>query len=242
LWTIRYALVVQFLTSWDDGYVLDLRIAEMLQRFDLKGTFYICPASQHRADMLSSEQIRTLAMHHTIGAHSMTHPRLTQICREDGEKEIRQSKQWIEEVTGKPCTSFCYPYGAVNDDVKRMVKDAGYTEARTTRDLEFAATDDLLQPVTLQIAPFPLRMRFHPLWKVLDPLGPLRSRYGKLRRLGTPHAAMTSWFALAKYLYDYGRKKDVPFFHLYGHSREVEKYNMWQDLESFLAYVKHHTK
>ncbi len=229
---------MQFLTSWDDGYLLDLRIADLLDYYGMKGTFYICPAAQHTAKMLSKDQIKALSNRHTIGAHSMTHPRLTQIPLENVAKEIRESKQWIEGVTGKSCTTFCYPYGAVNDTVKQCVQKEGLTDARTTKDLEFSANDRLLQPITLQVAPFPVRMRFRPLWKVLDPLGPLRSRYRRLRSLGTPYGAMTSWLALAKYLYAYGLKHDLPFFHLYGHSREVEKYEMWRELEEFLRFVR----
>lgn len=229
---------MQFLTSWDDGYLLDLKVADLLDRYGVKGTFYICPAAQHTAEMLSKDQIKALSSRHTIGAHSMTHPKLTQISPEEAFKEICESKKWVEEVTGKPCTAFCYPYGAVNNAVQQCVQDAGFTDARTTEDLAFSATDRFLQPITLQIAPFPVRMRFHPLWKVLDPLGPLRSRYRKLRLLGTPHIAMTSWLSLAKYLYAYGLQNDLSFFHLYGHSREVEKYGMWGDLEEFLKFVR----
>jgi len=229
---------MQFLTSWDDGYLLDLRVADLLDRHEMQGTFYICPAAQHAAEMLTKDQIKGLSSRHTIGAHSMTHPKLTQIPPKETSREIHESKQWVEEITGKPCTIFCYPYGAVNDAVQQCVQEAGFTDARTTNDLEFSAADPLLQPITLQIAPFPVRMRFHPLWKVLDPLGPLRARYARLRKLKTPHSAMTSWLSLAKYLYAYGLKNDLPFFHLYGHSREVEKYRMWGELEEFLRYVR----
>ena len=32
--------------------------------------------------------------------------------------------------------------------------------------------------------------------------------------------------------------KDGNYFHLYGHSWELEKYGMWDELEGFLKYVK----
>ncbi len=237
-----YTLGVHFLTSWDDGYTLDLRIADLLDRYGLQGTFYICPHAQHGAQMLSREQIASLSGRHRIGAHSMTHPNLTEIAAADAEREISESKQWVEDETGKPCTAFCYPYGAVNNAVKNAVKEAGFTEARTTEDLAFSAVDPFLQPVSLQIAPFPMRMRFHPLWKALDPLGPLRSRYRKLRSIGTPYSAMMSWVALAKSLYIHAKNTKQEFFHLYGHSREVEKYGMWGDLEDFLRFVRECSK
>ena len=239
---MRYPFAVQFLTSWDDGYSLDLRVADLLDRYGHTGTFYVCPKDQHGAHMLSKEQILSLSKRHRIGAHSMTHPKLTEIPADEAKQEISGSKLWVEDITGKSCSAFCYPYGAVNDAVKNAVKIAGFTEARTTKDLAFSAEDPFLQPVTLQISPFPVRMRFHPPWKVLDPLGPLRSRYRKLRAIGTPHSAMTSWLSLAKYLYDYGSRNNLPFFHLYGHSREVEKYDMWEYLEEFLRFAQEYSQ
>jgi peptidoglycan/xylan/chitin deacetylase (PgdA/CDA1 family) len=228
---------MQFLTSWDDGYLLDLKVADLLDRYGMKGTFYLCPAAQHAADMLSKEQIKALSSRHAIGAHSMTHPKLTKIPAEQAAREIRDSKKWVEDATGKPCTMFCYPYGAVNDAVKKFVREAGFTEARITDDLEFSAPDPFLQPVSLQVMPFPVRHHSRIDWKILDHFGPLRSRYAQLRKIKTPHSAMTSWLSLAKYLYGYAKETDQTFFHLYGHSREVEKYGMWGDLEEFLAYV-----
>lgn len=230
---------MQFLTSWDDGYVLDLRVAELLDRYGAKGTFYVCPHKQHGSDMLTREQIRSLSSHHDIGAHSLSHPRLTLVSSTHAEEEIRGSKTWVEEITGKPCTTFCYPYGAVNDHVKHLVQNAGFSDARTTKDLQFSSADPFLQPVTLQIAPFPRRrMQWH--WKLLDPLGPLRARYKRLRALGTPHSAMGSWLAVAKYLLLYAMETHQEFFHLYGHSKEIEKYGMWEDLEEFLRFAKAH--
>ena len=108
---------MQFLTSWDDGYLLDLRIADLLDRYGVKGTFYVCPAAQHTTEMLSKDQIKELSSRYTIGAHSMTHPKLTQIPPQESVKEIRASKQWVEETTDKSCTTFCYPYGATNNAV-----------------------------------------------------------------------------------------------------------------------------
>jgi len=232
--------LVDFLTSWDDGYLLDLRVADLLDRYGAKGTFYVCPKSQHGQQMMSEEQIKTLSGRHTIGAHTLTHPHLTRISEAHATQEIRGSKTWVEGVTGKPCTMFCYPYGAVNPRVRTIVEQAGFSGARTTKDLEFSSTDPFLQPLTLQIFPFPWRRRMKLSWKSLDFFGPLRARYPRLRKLKTPHSAMGSWLTVAKYLYGYAKETKQDFFHLYGHSREIEKYGMWEELEEFLRFVKHH--
>ena len=151
-----------FTTSWDDGYALDLRIAELLERHGLAGTFYACPTPQHGEGMLAEKDIRALAVRHEIGAHTLTHPHLTKLATHEADREIRESKEWAERVTGKPCTLFCYPYGDRNDEVQTLVRNAGFAGARTTEDLRFDASDPFALPVTLQVTPFPYRRRFSP--------------------------------------------------------------------------------
>lgn len=56
-----------------------------------------------------------------FGAHSRTHPDLTRTAVQQAEEEIAGSRRDIEEKTGKPCEHFCYPYGAWNAEVRRLV-------------------------------------------------------------------------------------------------------------------------
>ncbi|MFA6039786.1 MAG: polysaccharide deacetylase family protein [Candidatus Peribacteraceae bacterium] len=226
-----------FTTSWDDGYALDLRLAELLERHGCTGTFYVSPQPQHKEQMLTEEEIRTLAARHEVGAHTLTHPKLTQLISDEARREISGSKEWVERVSGKPCTMFCYPYGDANEDVQTLVREAGFAGARATDDLRFSADDPFALPVTLQVMPFPWRRRFRPAWKILDPLGPLRARFTRLRTVGVPLSAMTSWQSLARALFTAAREHDRPFFHLYGHSREIERYGMWEQLDAFLSYI-----
>jgi peptidoglycan/xylan/chitin deacetylase (PgdA/CDA1 family) len=58
-----------------------------------------------------------------FGAHSKTHVDLTSIDRASATLEIRQSKNDLEGITGRPVTSFAYPYGKRNDSVEAMVRD-----------------------------------------------------------------------------------------------------------------------
>ncbi|WP_445665948.1 polysaccharide deacetylase family protein [Fodinibius sp. AD559] len=65
-----------------------------------------------------------------IGAHTMSHPKLTEIDRLDELwDEIYSSKKSIERLIKKEVISFAYPYGCVNDRVKSVVKEAGFKYA-----------------------------------------------------------------------------------------------------------------
>lgn len=226
-----------FTTSWDDGYLLDRRVATLLERYGMTGTFYLCPRAQHGGRMLSPADIREISLRHEIGAHTLTHPRLSELSPALCKQEIEDSKTWVEDMTGTPCTMFCYPYGDWNTEVRRMVQEAGFLGARTTEGLEYASTDALTLSTTLQIIPFPKRPQWKRWWHPLDPLGPLRVRYGKLRKLGIPFCAMKSWQRLAQALLMHGKNQGLHHFHLWGHSREIEKYGMWGEFETFLKFV-----
>lgn len=61
-----------------------------------------------------------------IGAHSCTHPKLTEIPIEEAEREIVESKVALEKLLNTRVHSFCYPYGLENEKIHEIVKDAGF--------------------------------------------------------------------------------------------------------------------
>ena len=68
----------------------------------------------------------------SFGAHTVNHPILTKVSPEEAKNEIILSKQAIEEKLGIPCTVFAYPRGGFNEEVIRIVREAGFTCAVTT--------------------------------------------------------------------------------------------------------------
>ena len=71
----------------------------------------------------------------TTGSHTCSHPVLARCSSDRMAKELRSSKQIIEQITGVACTSFGYPNGAPGDfnrETRDEVKAAGYHNAVTT--------------------------------------------------------------------------------------------------------------
>ena len=60
------------------------------------------------------------------GAHSMTHPHLTEIGRERAQFEIEQSRLQLREITGRDVRIFAFPYGDHNPSVIAICRMAGY--------------------------------------------------------------------------------------------------------------------
>lgn len=67
-----------------------------------------------------------------FGSHSASHPILTRIKEEELEKEVKGSKERLEEIVTKGVSSFSYPNGDYDERVRRAVERSGYLCAVTT--------------------------------------------------------------------------------------------------------------
>jgi peptidoglycan/xylan/chitin deacetylase (PgdA/CDA1 family) len=67
-----------------------------------------------------------------IGAHSVSHPYLPSLSKEEMAREILECKEELEINLKKEITCFSYPVGRYNEEVKDLVKKAGYRAALAT--------------------------------------------------------------------------------------------------------------
>lgn len=213
-------------TSWDDGHVLDVRLARLLKKYGIKGTFYISPNDREfpQDKLLTASQIKAIAEDFEIGAHTMTHPQLTGIRDDEARKEIADSKQYLEEVTGKPVTSFCYPRGAYKPKHVAMVKEAGFTLARTVERFHASYTNPLTMPTTIHA------------YRHWSDAWPIFKKVGFKKFL----SCYLNWDKLAIELFNQTPNGEI--FHLWGHSWEVDNNNDWERLERALATVSDQTE
>jgi peptidoglycan/xylan/chitin deacetylase (PgdA/CDA1 family) len=65
----------------------------------------------------------------TIGSHSASHQKLTELGERELDREIRSSKGVLEDVTGQEVDLFAYPFGAVDARVAKSVAAAGFRAA-----------------------------------------------------------------------------------------------------------------
>ncbi len=210
-------------TSWDDGHILDMRLAALLKKYGLKGTFYVSPHDHEFAadNLLSDQQVTTLAKSFEIGAHTMTHPRLTQISDKKVVKELADSKQHLERVTGTTITAFCYPGGNYAAKHIPLIKKVGFAYARTTKRLSLKSGPAYEARTTVNTY-----NHYQDLWKI-----------SKLARFQPRKIyQLFHWEELAKFMFD-KVQKEGGIFHLWGHSWEVDGHNDWEKLEAVFEYI-----
>lgn len=147
--------------TFDDGSLTSLRAAGPVMAecgftainylvADLLGGINEWDASRGEVpDRLMNEaEVREwMAAGHAIGAHTRTHPDLTEIPVERAREEIGGSKKILEDRFGVEVRHFCYPYGKVSPAVRDLVEEAGYETAVTTEPAVCRpGTDPLLIP------------------------------------------------------------------------------------------------
>ena len=127
--------------TFDDGYRDNYDIAyPILKRLNVPFAIYITTGFidktakmwwYEETDVMSWDQIKALSTEPlcTIGAHTVSHPRLTTLSSDEARKEIVNSKQRLEDVLGIPINHFSYPHGDYNEDILQLVKEAGFTSS-----------------------------------------------------------------------------------------------------------------
>lgn len=120
--------------TFDDGYQDNYDIAyPILKQTNVPFAIYVTtgfidnriPIRWYRDEKLgiNTESLKTLDVDPlcTIGAHTISHPKLDALTAEEQQKEIEQSLQELETLLGHPIHHFSYPHGAYNADTLKIV-------------------------------------------------------------------------------------------------------------------------
>ena len=137
--------------TFDDGYTDALTvIAPLLCSRQIPFHVFVSSARMNGTDRkyLSPAQVIELSNMPgvSIGAHGATHRSLTSLSSSELAAELQASKVNLEAVLQKPVITMSYPYGHVDESVRKAAHDAGFTFAATSKwGFNEVASDPLLQ-------------------------------------------------------------------------------------------------
>lgn len=125
------------LMTIDDGHKSSMEMAEMLARFGFSGTFFMTmDYCIHQNDFLKPDEIRALcADGFDVGTHGRTHMSLADMEQKHMLTELKDSKEWLEDITGKPAAAMSLPGGRGGPAVREAVFNAGYKMLCTSREM-----------------------------------------------------------------------------------------------------------
>lgn len=130
--------------TFDDGMLdnLTTAAAPILAEFGAAATVYVQtgaigqpnpwmdPAAGER--MMTADELRELAgLGWEIGGHTVTHPDLARLGRDECVAEMAAGKEELERITGTEVVSFAYPFGHYGPAAVEAARAVGFESAAT---------------------------------------------------------------------------------------------------------------
>jgi peptidoglycan/xylan/chitin deacetylase (PgdA/CDA1 family) len=133
--------------SFDDAVLQDVRMVELMNKYNLKGTFnlnsellgtgnFLTINSQCIAHYkLRSDDIKAVYEGHEVAAHTLTHPSLKKVDDAEVIRQVEEDRKKLSDLVGYEVVGFAYPGGGRNFDerVTELIRrNTGVKYARAT--------------------------------------------------------------------------------------------------------------
>lgn len=204
--------------SYDDGVTQDIRLIELLNKYNLKCTFNINSEKLGQKGMLIRENnrishykihpsdVKAIYEGHEVAVHTLTHPKLPELSDNEVIRQVEQDRINLSELVDYEVVGMAYPGGGINNNnrVARIIKEnTGVKYARTTT-------------TTNSFEPQQNLYRFNPTL--------YHRHFDKLMELGRKIIEL---------------KADTPqIFYIWGHSYEMDfEPDYWIKLEEFFKLI-----
>lgn len=162
--------------SYDDGVTQDERLIGILNKYGLKATFNLNSElfGQYREVTLGnknvshqrvqSSDVKQLYTGHEVAVHTLTHPNLTQVSKEEVIRQVEEDRKNLEQLVGYPIVGMAYPCGGVNNNEQVASLLQQHTRVQYARTIT----------LTYSFAPQTNLYQFHPTVHHLDKEAMLR--------------------------------------------------------------------
>jgi len=135
--------------SYDDGITQDIRLIELLNKYDLKCTFNLNSELLGKKGILirenqrishykiSPEDVKYVYDGHEVAVHTLTHPTLTKLDEEEIIRQVEQDRLNLSELVGYEVVGMAYPNGPNDDRVAGILRDhTGVHYSRTVTETD----------------------------------------------------------------------------------------------------------
>jgi peptidoglycan/xylan/chitin deacetylase (PgdA/CDA1 family) len=114
--------------TFDDGHISNYEsVFPILRRFNYVATFFIVPGFVEKPGYVTWEHLFEMQRNGMeFQSHSLNHPYILSLEENEIEREVRGSKEAIQQRLGTEVNCFSVPYGFYNRTLARIVEKAGY--------------------------------------------------------------------------------------------------------------------
>lgn len=143
-----------FNVTYDDGVLQDVRFVELLNKYNLKGTFNLnsllmknefqwthnCGLEVKR---LKVDDVVVLYKGHEVASHTKSHPFMEELSKEEILHELSEDKANLEEIFGYEIKGFAVPFHYYSELIAECVKECGFEYGRISEEsLSFVPQND----------------------------------------------------------------------------------------------------
>lgn len=218
-----------FTFSSDDGHPLDVKVAELLGKHCLSGTFYVPIRNSEGRPTMTKGALREVASNFEIGSHTIDHRYLSGLGDEEAQRQIVEGKKQLEDLLGHAVNGFCYPGGKYGKEHLTFVQRARFSYARTTTNLCFDAGHSPFElPTTIQFYPHSKSVY----WRNFASAGNWGGRHAGLRVA----VRSVGWIERMYALFEHASLHNGTF-HMWAHSYEIDQLGGWGELDRFFLHV-----
>ena len=136
----KYKKAITF--SFDDGNIDDVRLIEILNKYNLKGTFNLNSsmladsfvwnfANKKDVHHINFSEHPHLYDGHEVASHTVRHPHLENMTPVAIKNEIELDRIYLKALYGYEILGMALPFGTYNDDVIKVIKEIGILYCRT---------------------------------------------------------------------------------------------------------------
>lgn len=134
-----------FNVTYDDGVLQDVRFVELLNKYNLKGTFNLNSGLlenefewTHQSGCvvkrLSKEKAVSLYEGHEIACHTLTHPYMNDLSESEILHELQKDKANLEKLFKREIKGFSVPFDYYSELIESCVKQSGFSYARISEE------------------------------------------------------------------------------------------------------------
>lgn len=134
-----------FNVTYDDGVLQDIRFVKLLNQYGLKGTFNLNSALSanefewtHESGCvvkrLKTEDVAALYTGHEIASHTLTHPYMDSLTKDEIRHELSADKANLEKLFRQEIKGFAVPFEYYSKLIETCVKECGFEYARISEE------------------------------------------------------------------------------------------------------------
>ena len=198
--------------SYDDGYMEDVKLIDIFNRYGIKGTFNLNSGMFDQTyrghKRVPKEQIAELYQGHEVATHGYTHPTMARCPLVKVAADILEDRKKLERLTGSLVRGHAYPNGSYNQEIKELLAKLGIAYARV-------------------INPHPDGTAGYAL-----PTDPMEWQ-------PTCHHNAPDLMKKGKWLVDNRSSSYLRLMYVWGHSYEFSEDDNWQVIEDFCHLMGH---